>query len=197
MKLENLDINEILRFVVTGLSVYFVFSMSNIKIDFIETDFEKVILIVMFGIVVYFLYRSMLYPLILQLLDKMNTKNVRYFLKSKFDISKWDEANDLWHIICKTVDNLEVDRLRTWSHSIHMLFILCIVSFVRLIINIIIKDCTNVLIFLGLSLLFLLSSISSDLSLEKRIYRNFVFNYTEKIDEIVNKYKENNKEVIK
>jgi hypothetical protein len=195
MKIESLNLNELFRFLITGLGFYFVLQLSGIKIEDTPNLVEKSAIIVMTGILIYYLYRTIIYPVILRIIDRFNNDNVRYYIENNFEITKWDEKNDLWLIMCHKFADLDVDTSRTWSHSIHMLFIVSILSFLGVIICLSNKDCVNTIyFFLGFAI-FLFAAVISELSLEKRIYRNFILNKNDAIDEMVCTYKENKKSI--
>lgn len=197
MKFDGLNLNEIFRFAITGIGFYFVFFFSDIEIEKRFSSIEKPLIILLMGILIYYLYRTVIYPIILKMIDRFNPNNIRNYIGKASDIEEWDEKNDLWLIICNSnSEKLDIDKSRTWSHSIHMMYIVGMLSLIGTIINTAIKFSLNkAILFFILFAVFMFAAIKSELSIEKRIYRNFVFNRDPEIDNMVQRYKENKKTI--
>ena len=131
MKYEIKSIDDILRFLVTGYVIYAVAEYSGFKTALSVPrqlgSAEKGLIVFAAGAVTYFLFRTVVYPWLLQrmVVDRLNRKaNVRSHIRKDCQIN-WGEANDIYHLVVQRHPDLplDVDSDRLWSHSIYMLFI--------------------------------------------------------------------------
>ena len=178
MKIGDLSLSEVFRFVVTGSSLHLALSYTGMTfVGKLEGSIEKSIAILIGGILLYYLYRTLIYPIILRLVDSANSNSVRNYLKLQFSIKSWGERNDVWLLIAEKLGIESVDKDRLWSHSIHMLFVLSLVALIGTITAIANgRSCTDKAVFVTLFVVFLLAAIKSEVSLERRIYRSFLVN---------------------
>ena len=182
MKFEPKSIGDVLRFLVTGYVVYAVTEYSGIKaILSLPKQLgpaEKTFIIFAAGAVIYFLFRTVIYPWLVQrmLVDRLNSKeNIRSYLRKGRSIG-WSEANDLYHLVVQRHPELplDVDGNRLWSHSIYMLFISGGAAFLGAIAAWWFAGLKEVL-FLAISgAVLLFAAVVSDVALERRIYRSVV-----------------------
>lgn len=201
MKIGDLPLNDVFRFLITGYVLYIVALYTGMdqlleKVRMLE-PIERQLAIFTAGVLVFYFYRTGIYPIVLRIMDYLNKENVRTFIRQNDQVASWSEANDIYLLISNRNPEMNVDNNRIWSHSIHMLFITGILFLIGFLFTLLQGDfCTNwmqILAFGVISSFLLLAAFGSESSLEKRIYRSFVVFYRPKFESEIGKYLSNKK----
>jgi len=132
VELKNLDWGDVFRFLVTGFWFYFIFSFvskDNLPFDIDKTSIPFLIVVLLsIGTMLYFSFRSLVYPFFVCFLD-LFVQNGRSYIKKKYNISRWINANDLWQLYQNNYIADFKGNYKTWHPSIHMLCICWVLTF--------------------------------------------------------------------
>ena len=188
MNVEPKSLNEILRFLVTGYVFYiiakYVKFTNSLGVLIPSGSVEKQLLIFTVGIFLYYLFRTVIYPLIIfRFIDSLNRAgSVRAAIQDyansleaedRPENMTWAETNDIYHLIVQRRPKWDVDSSRLWSHSIYMLFICGLLASMGCLYAIFVCRCHLQALVLGAGGTLLISAgFWSDWNLENRIYRN-------------------------
>jgi hypothetical protein len=163
------------RYLVTGSWVYMILWLCyNCMFDRIHKEVGTSLLIVstfVIGASFYFIYRSLIYPRILRIVDSYQKENPRNYLLSKFKNDSFDKAHDIWKKAYSETPNIDRDRYEIWYASIHMMnmmAIICLMGIPLLVIGGFNWYKLGILIILFVLLIF--SAFESDKDLQRRLH---------------------------
>ena len=195
MEIKNFDIEDIFRFLVTGFWFYFIFSfVSEDKLPFnMGQDSIPFLILALLsiGTMLYFSFRTLVYPLLVRCLD-LFFPNARSYIKKKYSIECWVYASDLWQVYqSNNLDDFKGNYKR-WLPSIHML---CISSIITLVGSIyysfhVDNPCPEKKFILWLLfIIFVVSSIVSQVLYELRLLSHLKTHDDTKLTELVERWK--------
>lgn len=137
--MAGLKLAEIIRYLATGILIFLIFYLcSPTTVSKIMADFGSVtgpLIVFVSGTIFFLVYRTLLYNLILfQILDRINSSNVRGQLKEKYNIRGKYEAEIIWKSISRVVMEQDNSILALPSSEVHLLYVTSILTVVGAII---------------------------------------------------------------
>jgi multisubunit Na+/H+ antiporter MnhG subunit len=126
MEIKQLDVADLLRFLITGFWSYFIYALayhdpSSLPISNDNSLFFAFVLFAI-GAIQYFAFRSLIFPVLVWLID-LKVPNARTYIRDRFSIKGWITANDLWQVYQgENIDKFK-GSYKPWHASIHMLWI--------------------------------------------------------------------------
>jgi hypothetical protein len=189
--MKDFNLNDLLKYVVTGGWIYFLLSREKVFGTFESKDSELLILFICFslGAVTYYVFRTLLFPtyqrqVVDRILKKMSGRN---YLREKHKIGSWATQNDLWVMFHVKHKGQLYGNYHGWLFSFLMLYTL---GFTTLIFSISFYSfCEKELyIFLLICLILMLSATRSNLNYEKRLFNNVAIIDKETFDQFVEKF---------
>lgn len=197
--MNNLSLPQILRHLLIGfiwMVVYYICFQTN-AIDIYSTyKIAKIpdsvlatgipILALVIGTLTFSIYRSLIYgPIILWITDK-KPENVRRFLKKRYEISGWYKADSLWKVIREKLLREESKNIDLGSAGVHLLYMSALVVFVHLVFLSWYKGIVfEFWLLLGLTFIFAIPAILSDLHMQTIEYLLLKSIETVKLDKLV------------
>jgi hypothetical protein len=211
MNVESRSMGEFLRFVITGYAFYMVAKIvgftQHLRVLSPSGELEKQLQIVTAGAILYYAFRTVVYPILLsRIIDRINpAMSIRTAVRNgpmedsqassqsteapaKARKITWAESNDVYHLAIHGKPELDVDRDRLWSHSIHMLLICGILAMAGCLYALVACLFLKALILFVVAILLLVSGGCSDVALERRIYRNIAILHRAQLNDILTDY---------
>ena len=96
--MKDFRIDDIIRYLITGIWIFFLLNQKHILPEIIKFDKEFIVIIISFsiGAVAYSIFRTFLYPFLQMGLDLIISRNTgRNYIKKQFGIKEWGLRNDL------------------------------------------------------------------------------------------------------
>ncbi len=195
MELKNLDWGDVFRFLVTGFWFYFIFSfVYEDKLPFnIDNDSIPFLIVILLsiGTMLYFSFRSLVYPLFVRVID-LFVPNARCYIRKKYNIGGWIHANDLWQIYQNNYIDDFKGNYKTWHPSIHMLCICWVQTLAGYIYYSFYGDnpiANKAIILRILFGLFFVSSVASQIMYELRIFSHLRTHDDANLTTLIKKWK--------
>jgi len=100
--MKDFRIDDIIRYLVTGIWIFFLLNQKHTLPEIIKFDKELIVIIISFsiGAVAYSVFRTFLYPFLQMGLDVITPGDTgRNYLKKQLGMMKWRTRNDLWVLL--------------------------------------------------------------------------------------------------
>lgn len=195
--MKDFRIDDIIRYLITGIWIFFLLNQSCILPEIIKFDKELIVIIISFslGAVAYSIFRTFLYPFLQMGLDLIIPENTgRNYLKKKFAIKGWRTRNDIWVIFQQIYPEKYPGHYAIWVSSFLTMYTLSISTLVAIIF---IGWCMNqILVYIGIVIVLFIAGIISNINYEYRCFNNTLMISDPTLKEFVQEYLTNKSKLL-
>jgi len=192
--MKDFNIDDMLKYLITGIWIYFLLHQANILPEIIRFDKELNVIVLSFsiGIVMYFSSRTFLYPLLQRVLDKcfLPKDTGRNYIKEQFEIDEWGIRNDLHVLFHQKHSKKYAGPYPTWVSSFLTMYSLAISTPIAIVLIPLLgaHGVHHILVYIAFSIVFLVVGGVSNCNYEKRVFRNTVIISDPTLKEFVQDY---------
>jgi hypothetical protein len=199
--MKEFRIDDIIRYLITGIWIFFLLNQQNILPEIIKFDKEFTVIIISFsiGVVAYSIFRTFLYPFLQMCLDLFIPGNTgRNYIKKQFGIKEWRTRNDLWVLFHQKYQEKFPGHYTIWLSSFLTMYTLSISTLVAIIFTIIFSDyCMyHLLIYIVIFIVLLFGGIISNINYEYRFFNNTLMISHPTFKEFVQEYLTNKSKLV-
>jgi hypothetical protein len=195
--MKEFRIDDIIRYLITGIWIFFLLNQTHVLPKIITFDKELIVIIISFslGAVAYSIFRTFLYPFLQMGLDLIISRNTgRNYIKKQFGIKEWKTRNDLWVLFHQKYPEKFPGHYTIWLSSFLTMYTLSISTLVAIIFS---DYCMyQLLIYIGIVIVFLGVGILSNINYESRCFNNTLMISDPTLKEFVQEYLKNKSKLL-
>lgn len=194
--MKDFRIEDIIRYLVTGIWIFFLLNQNHILPEIFKFDKDKefIVIIISFsiGAVAYSIFRTLFYPIVQRGLDLIISPNTgRKYIKKQFKmIKKWKTRNDLWVLFHQKYPERFPGHYTIWLSSFLTIYTLSMSTLVAAIFS----DYHMHYIVIGIVLLGV--GIVSNINYELRFFNNTLMISCPTFKEFVQEYLTNKSKLL-
>jgi len=195
--MKDFRIDDIIRYLITGIWIFFLLNQNRILPEIIKFDKELIVIIISFsmGAVAYSIFRTLLYPFLQRGLDLFISRNSgRNYIKKQFGIKEWKTRNDLWVLFQQKYPEEFPSHYTIWLSSFLTMYTLSISTLVAIIFS---GYCMyQLLVYMGIVIVLFLAGIISNINYEARCFNNTLMISDPTFKEFVHEYLTNKSKLL-
>lgn len=195
--MKDLRIDDIIRYLVTGIWIFFLLNQKHILPEIIKFDKELIVIIISFsiGAVAYSIFRTFLYPFLQMGLDLITPGDTeRNYVKKQLGIKKWRTRNDLWVLFQQKYPEKFPGHYSIWLSSFLTMYTLSISTLVAIIFS---GYCWYQLpVYVGIFIVLFVVGILSNINYEYGVFNNTLVISDPTFKKFVQEYLTNKSELL-
>ncbi|MBM4348572.1 MAG: hypothetical protein FJ106_01590 [Deltaproteobacteria bacterium] len=195
--MKDFRIDDIIRYLITGIWIFFLLDQNHVLPEIIKFDKELIVFIISFsiGAVAYSIFRTFLYPFLQMGLDRVISGDTgRNYIKKQFRIKEWRTRNDLWVLFQQKYPDKFPGHYTIWLSSFLTMYTLSISTLVAVILS---DYCIyQLVIYIGIFIVLLGVGIFSNINYEYRCFNNTLMISNPTFKEFVQEYLTNKSKLL-
>lgn len=196
--MKEFKIEDTIRYLITGVWIFFLLNQHNILPKIINFDKEFLVIVISFaiGALAYSVFRTLINPWLQRVLDWIIISNNtgRNYIKKRFGIKCWDTRNDLWVLFHQTYSKKFPGNYTIWLSTFLTMYILSISTLITFACGY--YHCHHEYIYLVIGVFLFVCSVFSNNNYEKRFFNNAIMISDPSFNEFIEEYLKTKKEYL-